>query len=120
LPVFGIVRAKRGSLNDTAFRKDNEALGLIGALDDYDVHALEDIVQCLLEASAIGVELQEKRIEAEQGGYKEAAAVAILHIGAMHTMVLHQRAVRVDESVPLLAFDLLARIVAMLDRSGCR
>jgi hypothetical protein len=39
---------------------------LIGALDDLDAHALEDSLQCILEAcapiSTIGVELQEKRI----------------------------------------------------------
>jgi hypothetical protein len=57
------------------------------------------------------------------------AAVAILDIGGMHDGV-HQEALRVDENVPLLALDLLARIVAVrvdarllfqrFSRSGCR
>jgi hypothetical protein len=38
--------------------------------------------------------------------------VAILNIGGMHDGV-HQEALRVDENVPLLALDLLARIVAV-------
>jgi len=62
--------------------------------------------------STIDVEFQEKRIEAEQRGHQERAAVAILDIGGMHDGV-HQEALRVDENVPLLALDLLARIVAV-------
>src|SRR5262245_47490729 len=53
-----------------------------------------------------------ERIEAEQRGHQERAAVAILDIGGVHDGV-HQEALRVDENVPLLALDLLARIVAV-------
>ena len=60
--------------------------------------------------TAIGVELQKEGIGAEQGRHHEHAAVAVLNIGAMHDGV-HQEALRVDENMPLLAFDLLARIV---------
>ena len=42
---------------------------------------------------------------------KQHAAVTILHIGRMYDR-LHQQALRVDQNVSLLAFDLLARIVA--------
>jgi hypothetical protein len=61
--------------------------------------------------------------------HHQHAAIAILDVGGMHEGV-HQQALRVDENVPLLAFDLLARVVAMrivdpplfqrFSRSGCR
>ena len=105
-----------GSFNDPAFGQDDEAPGLIGALDDLDVHTRQNAPKTVLEArpliSAIGVELQKKGIEAEQGGHEKHAAIAILDVRGMHDGV-HQEALRVDENVPLLAFDLLARIVAM-------
>ena len=53
-----------------------------------------------------------ERIEAERRGHQERTAVAILDIGGMHDGV-HQEALRVYENVPLLALDLLARIVAV-------
>ena len=62
--------------------------------------------------SAIGVELQEEGIETEQAGHHKHAAIAILDVGGMHDGV-HQQALRVDENVPLLALDFLARIIAM-------
>lgn len=40
-------------------------------------------------------------------GHQKHAAIAILDVGSMHDGV-HQAALRVDENVPLLAFDLLA------------
>src|SRR5262249_21678699 len=95
---------------------DDEALGLIGALDDLDVHARQNVAKTVLEAgaliSAIGIELQQKGIEAEQGGHEKHAAIAILDVRGMHDG-MHQEALRIDENMPLLAFDLLARIVAM-------
>ncbi len=91
-------------------------LCLIRALDDLEVHTLQDSAQCVLEArsliSAIGVELQEKGIEAEQGCHQKHAAVAILDIVSVYDGV-HQEALRIDENVPLLALDLLARVIAM-------
>ena len=91
-------------------------LGSIGAFDDLDVHALENDPQRILELrpliSAIGVELQKEGIEAEHRRHQEHAAVTVLNIRAMHDGV-HQEALRVDENMPLLAFDLLARIVPM-------
>ena len=105
-----------GSFNDPAFGQDDEALGLIGALDDFDVHARQNVAKTVLEAgaliSAIGIELQQKGIEAEQGGHEKHAAIAILDVRGMHDG-MHQEALRIDENMPLLAFDLLARIVAM-------
>ena len=62
--------------------------------------------------SAIGVELHKERKDAEQRRHHQHPAVAVLNIGAMHDGV-HQEALRVDEDVPLLAFDVRARIVAL-------
>lgn len=52
------------------------------------------------------------QLEAEQGTHEEHAAIAILDVRGMHDGV-HQEALRVDENVPLLAFDLLACIISM-------
>ena len=49
---------------------------------------------------------------AKQGRHQHGATVAILNVGAMHDGV-HQQALRIDEDMPLLAFDLLACIKAM-------
>ena len=91
-------------------------MDLIGTLDDFDIHALQDTSKTVLEAcaliSAIGVELEKEGIEAEQGGHEEHATIAILDVRGMHDGV-HQQALRVDENVPLLALDILARIVAV-------
>ena len=76
----------------------------------------EDLLQRALKLfaliAAVGVELEQERIEAEQGRHQQDAAVAILNVGAMHDGV-HQQALRIDEDMPLLAFDLLARIIAV-------
>ena len=48
----------------------------------------------------------------KQGRHQQGATVAILNVGAMHDGV-HQEALRIDEDMPLLPFDLLARIKAM-------
>src|ERR1700752_159789 len=106
-PVLGQPSASpepsEGPLDEPAFWEHDEALGLIAALDDLDVHALENSPQCILEAcalvSTIGVEFQEKRIEAEQRGHQERAAVAILDIGGMPEGV-PQRAFGVRREVP--------------------
>jgi len=91
-------------------------MGLIGALDDLNIHALQNGSKPVLEVraliSAVGIELQKEGIETEQGRHQKHAAIAILDVGGMHNGV-HQEALRVDENVPLLALDLFAGIVAM-------
>jgi hypothetical protein len=41
-----------------------------------------------------------------------SSTVAVLHVGAMHEGV-HQQALRIDEDMAFLAFDLLARVIAV-------
>ena len=61
--------------------------------------------------AAVGIELQKERKHPEQGGHHQRPAVAILNIGGVNEGV-HQQALRVDEDMPLLAFDLLAGVEA--------
>ena len=61
--------------------------------------------------AAIGVELEKKGIEPEQARHNENAAVAVLNIGRVDDG-MHQQSLRIDEDVALLAFDLLARVIA--------
>jgi hypothetical protein len=59
----------------------------------------------------ISEQLLQKRIHPEQGGHDENATVAILNIRRMHNS-MQQQAYCIDENMPLLALDFLARIVA--------
>ena len=78
---------------------------------------------------AIGKEFAQKREQAEQRFENEYAAVAVLDVGRMNDG-MQQEAYRIDENMPLLAFDLLARVVTgwinagppfrRSSRSGCR
>jgi hypothetical protein len=62
-------------------------------------------------ASAVGVELQQEGIEAEQRAHRQHAAIAVLNVGSVDDG-LHQQALGVDRDVALLALDLRARVVA--------
>jgi hypothetical protein len=55
--------------------------------------------------------LQQEGLEAEQRTHQQHATIAVLHVGGVDDG-LHQQALGVDQDVPLLAFDLLARVVA--------
>jgi hypothetical protein len=59
--------------------------------------------------TAIREKLLQKRKHAKQRRENEAAAIAILNIRGMDERV-DQEALRINEDVPLLAFDLLSRI----------
>src|SRR5208337_5442253 len=61
--------------------------------------------------AGVGIELDQERESAEEARHQQRAAVAILDVGGMHDRV-HQQPLGIDEDVPLLALDLLARIVA--------
>lgn len=118
-PILGQSSASpkpgEGALDDPAFRQDDEAVCRIGSLDDLEVHLPQNGPQSGLESgaliSAIGIELEKEGVEAEQGGHHKHAAITILDVGGMNDGV-HQQAFGVDENVPLLALNLLARIVA--------
>ena len=62
-------------------------------------------------AAAVGVKLEQKRKGAEQARHPQRPAVPVLNVAGVHDGV-HQKALRIDEDVPLLALDLLAGVVA--------
>jgi hypothetical protein len=94
---------------------------MIGAPDDFSFEVRQDLRQGLVEPrpliGSVGEELFQERIHPEQGRKQQGAAVAILDIGRMNDGV-EQQTQRVYENVALLAFDLLARIIAMRIDAG--
>ena len=105
-----------GPLNDPPFGYHLEPARLIGALHDLDRQGREGLGHRALKlrplVSAIGEQAAQEREQAEQRGENQHAAVAVLNVGGMNDGV-EQEAYRVDQDMPLLALDLLARIVAM-------
>ena len=99
-----------------ALGQNEEAPGLVRTLDDLDIHPTQDLLHRSLKlrplVAAVGIELQQERKRAEQARHQQRAAVAVLNVGGVHERV-HQETLRIDEDVPLLALDLLARVVAM-------
>ena len=93
---------------------------MIRTFDDFHVHARQKSFHGGAKHRAlittIGVEFQQERIHPEQGRHDELAAIAILYVGGMHDGV-DQQTLRVDKNVPLLALDLLSRVVTgQIDR----
>ena len=94
---------------------------MIGAPDDLSFEVGQGFCERLLEmrslVASIGEELLQERIHSEQGSKQQNATVAILDIGAMNDGV-EQQTQRIYENMALLAFDLLARIIAMRIDAG--
>ena len=88
---------------------------MIGTLDDLHIHPRHYFRHGAAKQraliTAIGVEFHQERIQAEHGRHHECAAVAILNVSSMNDG-MNQQALRIDENVPLLALDLLSRVVA--------
>ena len=77
----------------------------------------QSVLELRTLVAAVGVELEQEGIQSEQRAHQQHAAVAILDVGGVDDR-LHQQALRVDQDVPLLAFDLLARVIARrIDRA---
>ena len=87
---------------------------MIRTLDDFDIHLRhyfrDRAPKRRALIAAIGVEFQQKRIQAEHRRHDQRTTIAILNVGGVHDGV-DQQALRVDENVPLLALDLLSRVV---------
>jgi hypothetical protein len=119
LPVLGqpatAVEPGDGAFDNPAPGQDDEPLCRIGALDDRDADLAADAAQSVLElrslVAAVGIELEQERMQAEQRAHQQHAAVAVLEVGGMHEG-MEQQTLRIDEEVTLLALDLLARIKA--------
>jgi len=124
-PILGQTPASskpcEGALDDPSLWQDDEALRVVGSLDDFDIYLRHYFrhgaaKQWALIAT-IGVEPQQEWIKAEQRRHDEFAAIAILNVGGVHDGV-DQQALRIDENVAFLALDLFSRIVTRrIDRS---
>jgi hypothetical protein len=81
----------------------------------------QDFRQGLVESwpliGGVGKEFLQERVHPEQGRKLQDAAVAILDIGGMNDGV-DQQTQRIYNDMALLAFDLLARIIAMRIDAG--
>jgi hypothetical protein len=94
---------------------------MIGALDDFGFDVGQDarqaFVECLSLIGRVGKELAQERMHPEHGGKQHEAAVAVLDVGAVNDRV-EQQTQRIYENVALLAFDFLARIIAVRINPG--
>ena len=90
---------------------DDEALDPIGSLDDLGLEvgqdAGHDIVKDRPLIGAVGEQFPEEGKQTEQCRQQFEATVAILNAGGGD-----QQALRIDQNMPLLALDQLARIEA--------
>jgi hypothetical protein len=125
LPILGkpsaAVEPSNSALDDPTAWQDHKSFGLIGALDDVSFELRQDSRERLLKfrslIAAVGKQLLQERIHPEQSGKQQDAAVAILDIGRVNDGV-EQQTQRIYENVALLAFDLLARIIAIRIDTG--
>ena len=110
-----------GAFNDPALGQYDERFGLIGAFDDFGFEVRQHPCQVLVELRAligrIGKQLLQERMQPEHRGEQHDAAVAVLDVGGMDDG-MQQQTQRVYENVALLAFDFLARIIAMRIDAG--
>ena len=120
LPVLGqtatSVEPSDRPLDDPALRQNRETVCRVRSLDDFHLDLPEDTVQGTLElrplVAAIGVELEQKRMQAEDGGHQKHAAITVLDVRRVHDG-MEQQALCVYQDVTLLALDFLARVIAM-------
>ena len=105
----------KGPLDDPSFGENDKALDVIAAFHDLDVHLAQHFADGSLKRwsliAAIGIKLEKKRKGAEQCRHQQGAAVAVLYIGGVDER-MHQKALRIDEDMALLAVDFLARVIA--------
>lgn len=119
LPVLGqspaAVEPGDRALDDPALGERDEALDPIRAFDDHGFEMRQDAGQRGVKdrprVGAVGEQFFEIGEQAEQRRQQSAAAVTILNVGGGDDGVQEQ-ALGIDENVPLLALDQLARIKA--------
>jgi hypothetical protein len=94
---------------------------MIGAPDDFGFDVGKDACEAFVERrpliGRVGEELPQEGMHPKHGGKQHDAAIAILDVGAVNDRV-EQQAQRIYENVALLAFDFLARIIAMRINPG--
>ena len=104
-----------GPLDDPALGFDDEALGLLALLDDFDRQARHRLggagVEDRSRIGGIGEQLAQEGELPKQGAQQQHAAIAVLNIGRGDQRVQHETK-RVDEKMALLALGQLAAIEA--------
>ena len=94
---------------------------VVGSLDDVDRelwhHPLYSGCKLRSLVAAIGKHLAQERIHSEQRRDHQRPAVSVLDIGRVNDGV-QQQSYRIDKDMPLLALDLLARIIAVRIDAG--
>ena len=103
-----------GALNDPPFWQNFEPLGGVGAFDDFQVPRPEFADGCRGGGplvAAIGEDPRDERKETADLLEYRQRAVTVLDIGRLD-VGRQDQAERIDDDVPLLAFDLFARVVA--------
>jgi hypothetical protein len=105
-----------GAFDDPALGFDDEALGTIASLDDFDRQAAHRLGSAIPEdrscIGAVGKQFAQERELPKQSGQQQGTRVAVLNVGGDHQRVQHQ-AQGIDENVALLSLDQLAGIEAM-------
>jgi hypothetical protein len=100
---------------------DDEALGVLASLDDFDRQARHRLGSAGMEdwsrIGAVGEQFAQEGELPEQGGQQQHAAITVLNVGRGEQRVQHQTE-RVDEKMALLALDQLAAIEAMRVDAG--
>ena len=100
---------------------DDEALGVLASLDDFDRQARHRLGSVGMEdwsrIGAVGEQFAQEGELPEQGAQQQHAAITVLNVGRGEQRVQHQTE-RVDEKMALLALDQLAVIEAMRVDAG--
>src|SRR6201994_23901 len=106
----------QGSLDHPPLWEDDEPLGKIRTFDDLDLDLRQNgrhgVAELRSLIAAVSIQPEQERVETEQCREQHRTAVTILDVGSMNDGLQHQPC-RVDKDMPLLAFDLLARIVTV-------
>ena len=76
---------------------------------DLAAHALQSLLEFRPLVAAVGIEFEEKRIQAEQRAHQQHTAVAVLDVGGMNDG-LQQQSLGVYQDMAFLALDLLAGV----------
>jgi len=94
---------------------DLEALGGVGALHDLNRQPGQCNRRGVLEdrslVTGVSEQLGQEREPSQQAAQQQTAAIAVLDVSRMHDRMQNQ-AQRIDQDMPFLAFDLLARVIA--------
>ena len=93
----------------------------IGTFDDFIVEMRQNFCKRVGKLrsliSAVGEKRLQERKHPEQGRHDENSSITILYVGGMNDG-MEQEAYCIDKNVPLLALDLLARIVTVRINAG--